>query len=213
MEAVPLAELSAEPFVHYDPDNRNAVWVGQFAPKRDVVLPQPTLRTGSPRTAAQLAAAGIGVAIVPFSALTPRPGGTIRSLDPPELRDVIVIVATPHDELLRRFVRDLMRCGLPESRVSQLGWHGSVSGPACYYTCDRCKCETHRLTGPTPRHTRGQQATPSVEATGAAGRRGYASGPSRRFPRPNQIGPVPRTSTAPSDEEPAPNQMIRTLQG
>jgi DNA-binding transcriptional LysR family regulator len=118
MDAVPLAELSAEPLVHYNPDNGNAVWVDQFAARRGVVLPQPTLRTGSPRTAAQLAAAGMGVAIVPFSALTPRPGGTIRSFDPLELRDVIVVVAAPHDDLLRRFVSDLKRRGLPDSRMS-----------------------------------------------------------------------------------------------
>jgi hypothetical protein len=65
--------------------------------------------------------------IVPYSAMTPVPGGTIRSLDPPELRDVIVLVATPHDDLLRRFVRDLKRCGLPDSR---LGPPGPRSGPA-----------------------------------------------------------------------------------
>jgi DNA-binding transcriptional LysR family regulator len=117
MDAVPLAELSAEPLVHYNPDNGNALWLDQFAARRGVVLPLPTLRTGSPRTAAQLAAAGMGVAVVPFSALTPRPGGTIRSVDPPELRDVVVIVAAPHDGLLRRFVSDLKRRGLPDSRL------------------------------------------------------------------------------------------------
>ena len=57
-----------------------AVWVDQFATERGVVLPQPVLRTGSPRTAAQLAAAGMGVALVPFSALTPRTGATVRSI-------------------------------------------------------------------------------------------------------------------------------------
>jgi DNA-binding transcriptional LysR family regulator len=110
------AELKAEPLVHYNPGNGNGVWLDQFAAQRGVVLPQPTLRTGSPRTAAQLAAAGMALAIVPFSALTPPlPGATIRSLDPPALRDVIVIVAAPHDDLLRRFVRDLKRRGLPAS--------------------------------------------------------------------------------------------------
>jgi DNA-binding transcriptional LysR family regulator len=128
MHAVTLAELSAEPLVHYNRDNGNAVWVDQFAAEHGVALPQPTLRTGSPRTAAQLAAAGMGVAIVPFSALTPRPGGTIRSVDPVALRDVIVIVAAPHDDLLRRFVSDLKRRGLPDSRMSQLSW--PASGPA-----------------------------------------------------------------------------------
>jgi DNA-binding transcriptional LysR family regulator len=118
LDAVPLAELAAEPLVHYNPENGFAAWFDQFAAGRGVVLPRPALRTGFPRTAAQLAAAGMGVAVVPFSALSPRPGATVRSLDPPELRDVIVIVAAPHDDLLRRFVRDLKRRGLPEARVS-----------------------------------------------------------------------------------------------
>src|SRR5580693_1481889 len=87
--AVPLAELAAEPLVHYDPRNGIAVWIDRFATERGVVLPQPVLRTGSPRTAAQLAAAGMGVALVPFSALTPRPDATVRSIDPIEVRDVI----------------------------------------------------------------------------------------------------------------------------
>jgi len=129
LDAVPLAELSAEPLVHYNPDNGNALWLDQFAAQRGVVLPQPTLRTGSPRTAAQLAAAGMGVAIVPFSALTPRPGGTIRSIDPVELRDVVVVVAAPHDDLLQRFVADLKRRGLPDSRVAHLNQTGSRSAP------------------------------------------------------------------------------------
>jgi DNA-binding transcriptional LysR family regulator len=130
MDAVPLAELSAEPLVHYNPDNGFGAWVDQFAARRGVVLPQPALRTGSPRTAAQLAAAGMGVAIVPFSALTPRPGGTIRSIDPPELRDVIAIVAAPHDDLLRRFVADLKRRGLPDSHMPHLSQAEPRSGPA-----------------------------------------------------------------------------------
>jgi DNA-binding transcriptional LysR family regulator len=127
LAAVPLAELAAEPLVHYHPGNGNAVWVDRFAAQRGVVLPEPVLRTGSPRTAAQLAAAGMGVAIVPFSALTPRPGGTIRSLDPVELREVVAVVAAPHDGLLRRFVGDLKRRGLPDSRLKP---PGPRSGPA-----------------------------------------------------------------------------------
>ena len=130
LAAVPLAELATEPLVHYHPDNGFAVWVDQFAAQRGVVLPQPTLRTGFPRTAAQLAAAGMGVTIVPSSALTLLPGATIRSLDPPELRDVIVIVAAPHDDLLRRFVGDLKRRGLPESRMPHLSLLGPRSGAA-----------------------------------------------------------------------------------
>jgi DNA-binding transcriptional LysR family regulator len=76
-------------------------------------------------------AAGMGVTIVPFSALTPLPGATIRSLDPRELRDVIVTVAAPHDDLLRRFVADLKRRGLPDSRLQDLCPLGAPSDPDC----------------------------------------------------------------------------------
>ena len=38
--------------------------------------------------------------------------------DPPELRDVIVVVAAPHDALVRRFVADLKARGLPLPRIS-----------------------------------------------------------------------------------------------
>jgi DNA-binding transcriptional LysR family regulator len=117
MGAVPLKELADEPLVHYVRDNGMAAWVDRFAAERDVVLPRPALRTGSPRTAAQLAAAGMGVAIVPASALTPWPDATVRSFDPPELRDVIVVVAAPHDALVRRFVSDLKQRGLPLAPV------------------------------------------------------------------------------------------------
>jgi DNA-binding transcriptional LysR family regulator len=117
LSTVPLTELASEALVHYDPGNGFGQWVDQFAASRGVVLPVPTLRTGSPRTAAQLAAAGMGVTMVPFSALAPRPPGTIRSLEPAELRDIVVVVAAPHDDLLRRFVSDLKQRGLPESRL------------------------------------------------------------------------------------------------
>ncbi len=68
--------------MHYVQDNGMALWVDQFAAERGVLLPRPALRTASPRTAAQLAAAGMGVAIVPVSALTPRPGRDRQAVRP-----------------------------------------------------------------------------------------------------------------------------------
>ena len=127
MDAVPLKELVDEPLVHYDRDNGMARWVDRFAAEREVMLPRPALRTASPRTAAQLAAAGMGVAIVPASALTPWPDATVRSFDPPELRDVIVVVAAPHDALVQRFVADLKHRGLPMPRLSPLPAEPAVS--------------------------------------------------------------------------------------
>ena len=172
LDAVPLAELSAEPLVHYNPDNGNAVWVDQFAAGRGVVLPQPTLRTSSPRTAAQLAAAGMGVAIVPFSALTPQPGGTVRSLGPPELREVVAVVAAPHDDLLRRFVCDLKRRGLPDSRMSYVNQprdidppmvHRVIQGTMATPVLRRQRQSARLLTGP-PAHSTASASSHSSSA-------------------------------------------------
>ena len=68
-DGVPVHALAEEPFVHYDPDNGMAAWVDQFAHHHGVEF-KSVLRTRSPRTAAQLAAGGVGATVVPVSALT-----------------------------------------------------------------------------------------------------------------------------------------------
>src|SRR5215475_6899806 len=65
LSSVPFSALESEPFVHYVPENGLAIWVDQLAARHQVVL-NPVLRTRSPRTAAQLAAAGMGITIVPI---------------------------------------------------------------------------------------------------------------------------------------------------
>jgi DNA-binding transcriptional LysR family regulator len=112
--AVGLAAVVKEPFIHYDPENGMAIWVDDLAAEHGVTF-DTVLRTRSPRTAAQLAAADMGVTIVPVSALPGRRDGTVRPFDPPILRDVIATVAAPADTLCRRFVADLRRRGLPDN--------------------------------------------------------------------------------------------------
>jgi DNA-binding transcriptional LysR family regulator len=112
LSGVPFHALECEAFVHYDPENGMAIWVDRLAAQHDVVL-NPVLRTRSPRTAAQLAAAGMGVTIVPVSALPSRPGGTVRRLRPMIKRDVVAIVAAPSDILVHQFLADIHRRGLP----------------------------------------------------------------------------------------------------
>jgi DNA-binding transcriptional LysR family regulator len=110
--SVTVGDLIDEPFVHYTPDNGNAAWVDQFVASHHVSL-TPVLRTRSPRTAAQLAGAGMGVSIVPTSALAARPAGIVRRLEPRVHRAVVAITATPSDALVARFLADLQRRGLP----------------------------------------------------------------------------------------------------
>ncbi|QUQ72309.1 LysR family transcriptional regulator [Kutzneria sp. CA-103260] len=110
--AVTMADLATQPFVHYTRDNGLSAWIDQLAAHHRVQL-KPVLRTRSPRTAAQLAAAGIGVAIVPSSALTSRGSGVVCRLTPPIRRDIVVVVASPSDTLAARFAADLRQRGRP----------------------------------------------------------------------------------------------------
>jgi DNA-binding transcriptional LysR family regulator len=116
MASVPMQALVGEPFIHYDPGNGLAVSVDRLAAGHEVVL-TPVLRTRSPRTAAQLAAAGMGVAIVPVSALALRQPGVVRRLRPMVKRDIVAVVAALSDSLARQFIADIHSRGLP-------GWAG-----------------------------------------------------------------------------------------
>lgn len=112
--SVPMRDLASEQFIHYTLDNGLSGWVDQIAARHQVLL-NPVLRTHSPRTAAQLAAAGVGVTIVPVSALMSRTSGVVRRLAPAVRREVVVVVASRSDALAARFVADLRRRGLPDS--------------------------------------------------------------------------------------------------
>jgi DNA-binding transcriptional LysR family regulator len=110
--AVPIQALGGQPFVHYDPTNGMAAWVDHLAARYDLRL-DPVLRTRSPRTAAQLAAAGMGITVVPASALVSHPAGTVRRLRPAITRDILAMMGAPSDALVQHFVDDLRTRGLP----------------------------------------------------------------------------------------------------
>jgi DNA-binding transcriptional LysR family regulator len=112
LSTVPVQALAAEMFVHYGPANTMATWVDQLAAKHKIIL-NPVLRTRSTRAAAELAAAGMGVTIVPVPALGPRPTGVVRRLRPMVNVDVVAMVAAPSDTLVQAFIADLHRRGLP----------------------------------------------------------------------------------------------------
>jgi DNA-binding transcriptional LysR family regulator len=117
--SVAVTDLAGEPFVHYHQTNGNAVWVDELVTGFGVSL-LPVMRTRSPRTAAHLAGAGMDVTIVPASALAGRPDGVARRFEPEIRRDVIVSVATPTDSLVKLFVADLLRAGLPSTPPDQI---------------------------------------------------------------------------------------------
>jgi DNA-binding transcriptional LysR family regulator len=112
LPGVPVSALADEPFVHYDPGNGLGQWVDQLAADHQVVL-KAVLRTRSPRTAVQLAAAGMGVTVAPVSALPTRPAGTVRRLRPMVKREIVAVVAAASDTLVHLFVADIYRRGIP----------------------------------------------------------------------------------------------------
>lgn len=104
--AVSIAALTDQPFIRHDPE------VDDLASRYKLTL-SPVLRTRNQCTAAALAMAGLGVTIVPVSALCGRDDGTVRPLHPQLYRDIVATLAAPTDELSRGFVADLQRRGLP----------------------------------------------------------------------------------------------------
>jgi DNA-binding transcriptional LysR family regulator len=100
--AITFEQLRDEPVVHYSPDNGLAGWLDSVAAQHGVAL-AVVMRTRQAATAAQLAAAGVGVAIVPRTAIGPRFAGVVVPMDPPLGRDLLCLVANPADALARRF--------------------------------------------------------------------------------------------------------------
>jgi DNA-binding transcriptional LysR family regulator len=99
---ITFEQLRDEPIVHYSPENGLAGWLDSVAAQQGVVL-TATMRTRQAITAAQLAAAGVGVAIVPRTAIGARFAGVVVPMDPPLSRDVVCLVANPADAMARRF--------------------------------------------------------------------------------------------------------------
>jgi DNA-binding transcriptional LysR family regulator len=109
---VTFAKVGEQAVVGYHADNGLGAWLDESAARHGVTLSAVT-RTRQASTAAQLAAAGLGVALVPTTALPASFPGTVRPLDPPLARDVVALLANPGDPLVRRFDADVRRRGVP----------------------------------------------------------------------------------------------------
>jgi DNA-binding transcriptional LysR family regulator len=114
-DAVSWHELAGRPIVHYHPSNGLRAWFDTVAASHGVHL-EPITHTRNSTTAAQLAHAGLGIALVPVTALPPRFPGIVRPLTPPLQRTVVVMVGAPADALAQRFVDDLRSRGMPTRR-------------------------------------------------------------------------------------------------
>ncbi|QLY29788.1 LysR family transcriptional regulator [Nocardia huaxiensis] len=109
-----FADLRDHPLVHYHPDNGLSAWLDTEAARHGTTL-TPVMRTRQAATAAQLAAAGLGIALVPTTALTSGLSATLKRLRPTLSRDLVCLIGTPADPLVRRFTADIIKRGVPQS--------------------------------------------------------------------------------------------------
>jgi DNA-binding transcriptional LysR family regulator len=125
--SVRLDELDGEPLVHFAPENGLSGWL-DWSLREAGVRPEPVMRTAVTSTAPQLAAAGLGIAVTPVSAVSAGFPGIVRPFSPRWVRQLVAITAAVPDPLTALFVADLRTRGLhlPRDVRDQLSVDGSA---------------------------------------------------------------------------------------
>ncbi|QIG41689.1 LysR family transcriptional regulator [Nocardioides anomalus] len=120
--AVRLEELEGLDLVHFAPENSLRGWLDEHL-VRARVRATPVVRTAVTAAAPQLAAAGLGVAVTPVSAVTDGFPGAVRPFEPRWTRRLLAVTLAEPDPLVARFVADVRRRGLrvPGAVRRQLG--------------------------------------------------------------------------------------------
>jgi DNA-binding transcriptional LysR family regulator len=109
--AVRLKQLDGVPLVHYAPENGLSVWLDRALADADV-RPEISMRTAVTSAAPQLAAAGLGLAVSPVSALGAGFPGAVRPFSPPWRRQLFAVTSADPDPLAARFIDSLRTRGL-----------------------------------------------------------------------------------------------------
>ena len=116
-----LRDLDGASLVHFAPQNGLSSWLDlQLA--RAGARPVPVMRTSVTSAAPQLAAAGMGVAVCPVSAISDGFPGSVRSFSPVWTREIVAVTPGEFDPLVSLFVADLQSHGIqvPAGVLSQL---------------------------------------------------------------------------------------------
>ena len=108
---VRLEDLDGACLVHFAPENGLSAWLDWSLAKAGV-HPEPVMRTAVTAAAPQLAAAGLGVAVCPVSAISAGFPGAVRSFSPRWVRQLAAVTPATIDPLATRFIGDLRRHGV-----------------------------------------------------------------------------------------------------
>jgi DNA-binding transcriptional LysR family regulator len=119
--SVHLQELEGVALVHFAPDNGLRDWLDRSLADAGVRA-EPVVSTSITAAAPQLAAAGMGVAITPVSAVSAGLPAAIRSFSPKWVRQLIAVTPAKPDPLSAQFITDLRTRGVrvPRDIVRQL---------------------------------------------------------------------------------------------
>ena len=109
---VRIADLDGVPLVHFAVENNLSNWLDRAFAQAGI-RPLPVIKTSVTTAAPQLAAAGLGVAVCPMSALSDGFPGAVRSFSPRWTRRLVAVTPAEPDPLVARFIVDLQSHGVP----------------------------------------------------------------------------------------------------
>lgn len=109
--AVRVQDLDGARLVHFAPENGLSAWL-DWSLARAGVRPEAVMRTAVTAAAPQLAAAGLGVAVCPVSAVSAGFPGAVRSFSPRWVRQLGAVTPAAPDPLAARFIDDLRARGV-----------------------------------------------------------------------------------------------------
>ncbi|MEV6791660.1 LysR family transcriptional regulator [Streptomyces sp. NPDC051320] len=126
---VSVQDLDGVRLVHYAPENGLSTWLDRSLTKAGV-RPEPVMRTAVTVAAPQLAAAGLGVAVCPVSAISAGFPGAVRSFSPPWVRQLVAVTSTTLDPLAARFIANMRKRGVHVPRDVRAQLAGDNPKPA-----------------------------------------------------------------------------------
>jgi DNA-binding transcriptional LysR family regulator len=112
---VRMADLDGVRLVHFAPENGLSTWLDRSLAKAGV-RPEPVVRTSVTVADPQLAAAGLGVAVCPVSAISAGFPGAVRSFSPRWVRQLAAVTTATLDPLAARFIASMRRYGVRAPR-------------------------------------------------------------------------------------------------
>lgn len=126
--AVHMQDLEGARIVHFAPENGLSGWLDRSLAKAGIHT-ETVMRTAVSAAAPQLAAAGLGIAICPVSAVSVGFPGAVRSFSPRWVRQLGAVTPAAPDPLTARFISDLQTRGVHVSsdvRVQLTGRKSTV---------------------------------------------------------------------------------------